>query len=173
MQNTLEKNLMNSSIIPKFAKLVVFAAVCFSAFSQTTPPTAQPITVADIDQCKNIVQEYCSAWKTGDYDTMFTLLNAEGMAIMGKDKFIEGLRENAQAGIMLISFNITEAKSNENEVLVKATLGFAKQKKPSMMNGIYSFYLSRDGNLWKIKTILAPVIAPTGEGMPGGSHPGE
>lgn len=90
-----------------------------------------------------------------------------------KDKFISTHEKYSSKECKLTSFEILTTSTNIDIIIVKIQLIFGKEIKPTMINGVHSFYLEKDNDQWKIKTIIAPITLPVDESFPGGSHPGE
>ena len=105
---------------------------------------------------------------------MYVKLSSDGMGQMDKAEFIRTYAPGSDRSGMVTAFSVgDEVSSTENGLLVKVTMTFEKDKTPNLINGEHHFYLVKDGEVWKIKTIVAPVMVPDAESGTGGSHPGE
>ena len=106
---------------------------------------------------------------------MYIMMSTATQADMPKPKFVNtyGIMSNNIG--RLSSFTVKEAIPNDDDIIVKAELTFAKQKPPTGINGVHNFHLVKENWKWKIKTIV-PLISPPNP-IPGhrsgGSHPGE
>jgi hypothetical protein len=148
--------------------------IVFSGFVLLSAQVPGAVSPDDANACKQTVTSFCTSWKSLKFDSMYVKLSSDGMGQMEKMEFTRTYAPAADRSGMVSGFTVgDEVTSTENGLLVKVTMTFEKDKTPNLINGEHRFYLVKDSEVWKIKTIVAPVPVPSAEGGTGGSHPGE
>ena len=134
------------SITKMFFRLAIVTGVLISSvFAQTPPaPETAPPSPMDLDACKQVVTSYCTAWKAQELNAMYALLSPQGMGAMDNEKFTKQQQEYLQWGCKLSAFSVKEAAPNNEDVAVTVELSFAKEIKPSMVNGVYTVQMVKD-----------------------------
>ena len=145
------------------------------AFSMTTysrTPSPAPATQADLNQAGNVVQAFCTFWKTLRFDSIYVLMIEENRTDTAGAPFLNAYNILNDNSGKLISFTVKEAIPNEQGIMVKTQLSFDKIIPPTMINGVHNFHLIKEAGQWKVKVIVPPIVPPEKVGS-GGGHPGE
>jgi hypothetical protein len=108
------------------------------------------------------------------FDTMYVILNKNGLGSMNKEQFENVYKYSADNSGKLKNFTIKQTTPNQEGMIVKVALAFFKEKPPVLVNGDFNFHLKMDGGMWKIQAVVTPVKVPGAQkrGKAGG-HPGE
>lgn len=156
-----------------FIFIVMFLSISIPAQERRFAPPGVPLSPQEMEAAKKEVETFCASWKALNFDTMYQKLSVNGLGKMKKEEFIRIYEPASDRSGKLSSYSVVDAVGSEDGLLVKGELTFEKNKTPHLLDGIHNFHMVKEGDSWKIKTIVAPVAVPSIESGAGGSHPGE
>jgi hypothetical protein len=154
-----------------YMRIALFVFI-ITMFSQAEGDSSFVASAEDIVQCQQFVENYGTAWKNSEYETMFNYLSSKDIGVIGKKGFVRQYSHYSEMEVNVLSFDVESAKSSEDNVVVKVSVQFSKEIGPNLVNGVYSYHMKRVNGVWKIKTILIPVSVPSFNNSQANSHPG-